>query len=274
MFVGRTHLSLSDIRAWNSVHAATKYELHKSDCRHYVNSLVRYTTGLERATATALRNQWRKNRERYGLAECVVRLGQLMTDVANWNKVRAVGQATTAALMTLTGQQALARLRTAPLLRAVNQRLLPVARNTLLPVRRAITRRPVYAVGTAAVAGTYAASGGQTPAGVRETLSVGARVAGGVQGAMIAAARMAEHIGRSASKATQQTTSNAVALATGIAGAASRGAVNLMAARPRPALASGATSSADARGNSPLRVMLPSFKGGRTQQLALVASRR
>lgn len=276
MFVGRTPLSLSDIRAWNNIHAASKYELHRSDCRHYVNSLVHYTTGLERATTSALRNQWTKNRERYGLAECVVRLGHLMTDVANWDRVKAVGNATSAALMTLTGHQALARLRAVPLVRSVQQRLLPAARNALVPVRRAVVQRPLAAVGTAAVATTYAASGGgQTPAAIRETITMGARVASGVQGAVRAAASLAEHLGRSASIATQQTTNHAVALATGIAGAASRGAVNLMVARPRTVAAVGSVEARSSTQGSPLRAMLPNFRSGsRTQQLALVAARR
>ena len=44
MYVGRTNLSIEDIRAWNSMHRR-EYELHVNDCRHYVNSLVKYTTG-------------------------------------------------------------------------------------------------------------------------------------------------------------------------------------------------------------------------------------
>jgi hypothetical protein len=292
MYVGRTHLSMADIRAWNDVHASPTYELHRTDCRHYVNSLVRYTTGVERATVSALRAQWSVNRARYGLAEKVVRLGHYVTDAANWDRVKAVGNATAAVLMALTGQQALAKLKAAPLLGAVQRRLLPVARRALVPVPRAISQRPAVAVGATAVA-TYAASGGQAPGVVRDTLTLGARVAGGVQSAVWAAASLAEHVGRSASAATQHTTSHAVALATGIAGVASRGAANMMVvARPRRAVAvaaaapvaaatpragpaaSGAiTVSAEPRG-SPLRAMLPAFKGRRAQQLALVASRR
>lgn len=44
MYVGRTSLSVDDIRAWND-HHRREYELHVNDCRHYVNSLVKYTTG-------------------------------------------------------------------------------------------------------------------------------------------------------------------------------------------------------------------------------------
>jgi hypothetical protein len=162
MYVGRTRLSLPDIRAWNSVHEASEYELHRSDCRHYVNAVVRYTTGLERATTSALRHQWHKNRRRYGLANRVVRLGQYVTDVANWDRVRGAGQAAAAALMTLAGQRALACFRPVPLLHAVQRRLLPAARTGLVPMSRAIVQRPAYAVGTAAVA-TLAAAGGRHP---------------------------------------------------------------------------------------------------------------
>jgi hypothetical protein len=273
MYVGRTNLSLRDIRAWNEVHAGSEYELHRSDCRHYVNSLVHYSTGVERATISALRHQLTRNRERYGLAECVLRFGHYMTDVANWECIKAAGQATTAALAAMTGQQALARLRTAPLLRSMQQHLLPATRTSL--VRRALVQRPVYAVGTAAVA-TYAASNGQAPAAVRETIGIGARLASGVHSAVRVAASLAEHVGRSASAAAQTTTCQTVALASGIAGVASRGAANLMTARPglqrRVADHTGPAVSVNSSG--PLRAILPSIKGGRAQHLAIVAARR
>lgn len=291
MYVGRTPLSLADIRAWNGVHASPAYELHRADCRHYVNSLVRYATGVEAATAAALAAQWAANRHRYGIADRVVRLGHYVTDAANWGRVRAVGAATAAALATLTGQQALAKLKAAPLVGAVQRRLLPAARRALVPGPRALSlsQRPAVAVGATAV-GAYAAAGGQTPGAVRDTLTLGARVTGGVAAVARAAASLAEHVGRSASAATQHTTGHAVALATGIASAASRGAVSMMvvarprraaaqagpltASPPRAVAAPGAIAvSAEPRG-SPLRAMLPAFKGRRAQALALVASRR
>jgi hypothetical protein len=270
MYVGRTPLTLADIRAWNSVHEAAEYELHRSDCRHYVNAVVRYATGLERATASALRHQCDKGAGRGGLARRVVRLAHYVTDVANWDRVRGAGQAAAAAVMTLAGQRALG-----PLLQSVQRRLVPVARTGLVPVSRALARRPVYAVGTAAVA-TLAASGGQAPGAVRDAVTVGARVAGGVQMAVRAAARLAQHAGRSASAATQQTTSQAAALAAGIAGVATRGAASMMAARPRGVAAARepARVAQPAAGGSPLRATLPSFSGARARQLALVASRR
>ena len=277
LYVGRTHLSMSDIRAWNSVHASCSYELHRSDCRHYVNSLVHYTTGVEKATTCALRNQWVNNKHRYGLGNSAVRLGHFITDVANWEKVRAVGHATTAVLMAITGQHALAKLRATPFIASVQRRLVPAGRKALVPVPRAIVQRPAVAVGATAVATSYAASGGQTPGAVRDTLTLGARVAGGVQSALRAAATLAEHVGRTASAATMQTTNTAVALASGIAGAASRGTSGMMMTRPKQVFATAAvaTASIDQRSStgSPLKARLPGLKN-RTQQLALVAARR
>ena len=77
---------------------AQHYELHRNDCRHYINCLVRYTTGQEQAASACLAAQWQRARERgtYGLATRVVRLTQFFTDLANWGKVqvrRAEGRA-------------------------------------------------------------------------------------------------------------------------------------------------------------------------------------
>lgn len=47
MLVGTTNLSLSDIRSFNSLQSRVLYLLHQNDCRHYVNSLVQYTTGVQ-----------------------------------------------------------------------------------------------------------------------------------------------------------------------------------------------------------------------------------
>lgn len=66
MYVGRTNLSIDDIRAWNSLHKR-EYELHINDCRHFVNSLVKYTTGAgggprgrERAGVWGLELRWNR----------------------------------------------------------------------------------------------------------------------------------------------------------------------------------------------------------------------
>lgn len=67
------------------------YELHKNDCRHYINCLVRYTTGQEGAASATLSHQWQRGRQRgaYGLAGAgMVRVAQFFTDMANWGKVQ------------------------------------------------------------------------------------------------------------------------------------------------------------------------------------------
>ncbi|KAF6258769.1 hypothetical protein COO60DRAFT_1516719 [Scenedesmus sp. NREL 46B-D3] len=50
MYMGRTQLSLADIRRYNNAQGSMMYTLHDNDCRHYVNSLVQYATGVERST--------------------------------------------------------------------------------------------------------------------------------------------------------------------------------------------------------------------------------
>lgn len=275
MYVGRTNLSLSDIREWNSAHASREYELHKSDCRHFVNSLVQYTTGVERATTSALRHQWAKNKQRYGLASRVIRLGQYFTDVANWERIKAVSHATTAALMALTGHQILAQLRAGVLLRSMQSRLLPATRGTLIPlqVKRALVQKPFYAVGTAAVATTVAASGSQGPNAVRETLTFGARVANGVQTAVTAAAHIAGNLGRGAQR-------RAVSVATGVATRTASNNARMVYALPKSSSVEtgierdGSSKMKKSSSGSPLRVMFPTLEGKRAQQLALVASRQ
>eukprot|EP00890_Picochlorum_soloecismus_P003396 jgi/Picsp_1/4057/NSC_01568-R1_protein len=220
MYVGTTHLSLAEIRSWNRIHAATVYELHRSDCRHYVNALVRYTTGVERAAASALRHQLARSKDRIGIAAPLIRLGQYFTDAANWERVRAIGHATNAALMTLAGHQTIARLGAAPLLRSMRMRMMPgAARGALVPVQRAFIHRPMYAASTAAVA---------TMATSNERMSVSAfpgavrgNVIQTVQSAMRMAASLADNIGRTASIASQRTASTAASLASGLVQAAS-----------------------------------------------------
>ena len=220
MYVGTTHLSLAEIRSWNRIHAATEYELHRSDCRHYVNALVRYTTGVERAAVSALRHQLAKSKDRIRIAAPLIRLGQYFTDAANWDRVRAIGHATNAALMTLAGHQTIARLGAAPLLRSMKMRIMPgAARGALVPVQRALIHRPMYAASTAAVA---------TMATSNERMSLSAfpgavrgNVIQTVQSAMRMAANLADNIGRTASIASQRTASTAASLASGLVQAAS-----------------------------------------------------
>eukprot|EP00889_Picochlorum_renovo_P002231 jgi/Picre1/29261/NNA_004653.t1 len=121
MFVGTTNMSLSEIRAWNNVHAASEYELHRSDCRHYVNALVRYTTGIESAAISALRHQVARHKD--------------------------------------SGKVSRHMIRVVPIFRSVGSKVIPAsARGALVPVKKALFQRPVYAMSTAAVASTISTS--------------------------------------------------------------------------------------------------------------------
>jgi hypothetical protein len=88
------------------------YELHRNDCRHYINCLVKYTTGREQAASACLAAQWQRARQlgTYGLATSVVRLTQFFTDLANWGKVQLIGNVSMYGMMALSGQKVLARL--------------------------------------------------------------------------------------------------------------------------------------------------------------------
>lgn len=198
MFVGTTHLSLGDIRAWNTVHAAPEYELHRSDCRHYVNALVRYTTGIERAAVSALRHQLARNRDHRSIGSQMIRLGHYFTDAANWDRVRAIGHATSAAIMTLAGQQTLARLGAAPLLQSVGSKIVPQsARGALVPVKKALFQRPVYAMSTAAVASTMATSQDVSMQSAPVS-TIRSNVVRTVQTYIQAAASIADNVGKTA----------------------------------------------------------------------------
>lgn len=286
MFVGRTPLTLQDIRAWNSLQeqGSMDYQLHKNDCRHYINCLVRYTTGREQAASAALTHQWQRARQQgtYGLAGSVVRAAQFFTDLANWGKVQFVSNVSMYGMMALSGQKALARLKPAALLPAAKARLQPMSkalarpmqRALAGPVRQALVRKPIV-VGTTAAVATIAASSNQAPL-IKETLTVGAQVAVTIRTAAHAALGAASTAVARASAATARTTNNAAVMAGNLAGAATRGAAGLMAGRQPGLIQAGASSSASgsalwAKGSgSPLRASLPTFKSvDRSQRLAL-----
>lgn len=209
MFVGTTSLSIGEIRAWNNIHAAPEYELHRSDCRHYVNALVRYTTGIERAAVSALRHQLARHRDHRSISSQMIRLGHYFTDAANWERVRAIGHATSAAIMTLAGQQTLARLGAAPLLQSVGSKMIPQsARGALIPVKKALFHRPVYAMSTAAVASTMATSNEITMRSAPVT-TIRNNVVRTVQTCVRAAASIADNVGKTA-LASQHTATRAV----------------------------------------------------------------
>ena len=296
MFVGTTDMSLADVRAWNTVHAAPEYELHRSDCRHYVNALVRYTTGIERAAISALRHQLARDKDRKRVGSQMIRLGQYFTDAANWDRVCAIGHAMSAALMTLAGQQTLARLGAAPVLQSVGAKLVPSsARGALVPVKRALFHRPVYAMSTAAVASTMAASTNETLTMRSAPIAtIRSNMVKTVQTCVRAAASLADNVGKTA-RASQQSASRAMShVATSLVQATRGRRMPTLqeSARLHVSPRGDATSSSQIRSSSkkvpeffslsssshPKRAMQSStgiFAGtGVTQHLALIATRR
>jgi hypothetical protein len=182
--------------------------------------------------------------------------------------LQAASQAGLATLLALAGRTIVPQLRPVQLLQAARRRVLPATRASLVPMRRAITQRPVYAVGTAAVA-TYAATTTSQAPVAGEVVTVGARMAMGVQSAVKAAATLAEAVGRQASHSTRHTTN----LVTGLAGAASRTAG--VAVGRIVQSKKGTMGASTPSGPGTPRIALPSLTTQRTQKLALVvASRR
>ncbi|KAL4421238.1 hypothetical protein ABPG75_010529 [Micractinium tetrahymenae] len=269
MYVGRTPLTLQDIRAWNTLQeqGCMDYELHKNDCRHYINCLVKYTTGQDSAASSALRHQWQHGAARgsYGVAAGVVRLTQFVTDLANWGKVQLATSVGMYGALALSGHKALAALRPLGLLPAgARARLQPVGAALARPVRQALVRKPVV-VGTTAAVATLAASAAPQAPVLRETVTVGARVATTIRTAAQAALAATSTAVARASAATRHTTNQAVVVAGSLAGAATRGAAGLMVGRPTALEARSAAGTA-----SPLRASLPTFRSiDRSQRLAL-----
>jgi len=278
MFMGTTNMSLAEIRAWNTVHAAPEYELHRSDCRHYTNALVRYTTGIERAAISALRHQLARDRDNsVTLGKQIIRLGQYFTDVANWDRLCAIGHATTAAILTLGGQQTLARIGAAPLLQSMGAKLIPAgARGALVPVKKALFQRPVYAMSTAAVASVATASN-DIPLRAAPVTSIKSAVQTGMQSCARAVASVCDNVSKSC-YSTHQTASKTVA---NLVDATLRKPRNSVVSSPqRRPMVTGASNAAPAeplslgkgRGVSggPTKLL----SGAAIQQLALIATRR
>jgi hypothetical protein len=257
MYAGGTALSLADVRAWNAARAAPAYELHRSDCRHYADALVRHATGLERATATTLRHQWARECERYGApARALIRAGHVLTDYQNWNALRSAGRAATALAAGFAGRRVLAGVL--PAAARAGPALAP-------PVRRALARRPAVAAGAAAAAASgIAASQCHAPGAAHEAASIGARMAGGV-GCAVAA--VADQLGRRAGVGAPQAGGHAVASFAGVVAAATRGAAAVMTAAPRAPLAVPRSVG------SPARATLTGLHRAPSRRLALAARR-
>ena len=301
MFVGTTNLSLADIRAWNTVHAAPEYELHRSDCRHYTNALVQYTTGTERAAISALRHQLARSSEvKLSLGRQLIRLGQYVTDVANWERLCAIGNATTAAILTLGGQQTLARVGAVPLLQSVgaySAKLIPAgARSALEPMKTysaKLFQRPVYAMSTAAVASV---ASNEVASGMRVGTAVQANpmtpvvmmrsaVGKGVETCVRAAGTVRENVSRTQATAGQVVSAwvrgtRRSGFGAGGLAKAEVAATTTAAAPSVPSLSPPATVSSSPQKQPMFAVKAPSaegqrsFSGSAMQQLALIATRR
>lgn len=157
-------------------------------CRHYVNNLVQYTTGVERASAKVAQAAFRKKRKRLRLTDSVFFLGHVLTDVAYWPRVRAFSQATLAAVAALTGRSMWAHLAV-PRLAAASQPALAPAVRQLQPMQLTgrLPRRPVYVAAGASVT-AYAAGVSEMPL-LRDALSLGARLGDSMRSAATGARR-------------------------------------------------------------------------------------
>ncbi|WIA38484.1 hypothetical protein OEZ86_001806 [Tetradesmus obliquus] len=185
LYMGRTQLSLADIRRYNSAQSSMMYTLHDNDCRHYVNSLVQYATGVERSTQHLKRHYFQSRHvDQWLWYGWFISATQFVTDVGNWGHVQAGAAAT---LLAVTGRSTLAQLKT-----------------LALPVMPALTRTlpsliPTAAAGaaaTGAAAGSSSAAGGlatslKLPAALllKRPLASSAVAAAGGAGAAAAAIR-------------------------------------------------------------------------------------
>ena len=202
LFVGKTHLTMDEIRAWSDIKAQQRYQLLSNDCRHFVNALVRYSTGMDGAASSCLRNQWIKNKNKYGIAQGLVRFGQWWTDVANAGHVTLFGHTTLASLAAFSGHAILSKA---------------AAKVAVTPIRRAIIHKPMVSAGTAAVA-TLASTPGSPVVAMQETGSNGGRLAIGFMRGLAGLAHHFDRASRNAANATGQVMN----LASNVAGCAQK----------------------------------------------------
>lgn len=190
-------------------------------CRHYVNNLVRYTTGVERASAVFVQQAYKQQHIDQRWTRPIMSIGHALTDVANWPKVKTVSQATVAAMALLSGRYTFARLQPA-LPKLAAQR----TSSALVPVmKQKIARRPVTVAVTGAVA-TCAATLRQN-AVVQEACSVSSRFGDGFRNAALGAAAFTRRTAGGL-QSSMALAGNAAAGAVACAGAATRGAASTM----------------------------------------------
>mmetsp|Transcript_13855 Transcript_13855/g.41844 ORF Transcript_13855/g.41844 Transcript_13855/m.41844 type:complete len:429 (-) Transcript_13855:3288-4574(-) len=116
MLVGTTNLSLSDIRSFNSLQSRVLYLLHQNDCRHYVNSLVQYTTGVQGVTRKATRHIFRARatarnpQQRLAWRDHLVLLSHSLTDVGAWPRLQRASRAAAAVIAAVAGKRTAVKL--------------------------------------------------------------------------------------------------------------------------------------------------------------------
>jgi len=256
MYVGRTSLTLREIREYNQLQNS-RYELNTNDCRHYVNNLVRFTTGVPSASGALTEyNLMISKQGQLAWNDQLTRFAQQLTDVNNWPTIRSVGQATLTAAAVVLG-----RLGIQPIVRSS-------ALTAVVPARLTANRLIAHPAGNATLAAAASvATDLRDKPPVRGVLTVGSRVGNGMQGA----ASLVSTIGRFATTAASSgisSTSSALVSASfaarSAAAAASRTAERAVAAvraDRQPALAMGAVAEAPpAQKLSPLaRISIPSF---------------
>lgn len=116
MYVGNTSLSLSDIRSFNLLQSRVLYLLHKNDCRHYVNSLVHYTTGIQGVTRKATRHIFRaratarRNASTLAWSDRLILLSHTFTDVGSWPRLQKYSKAAAAVIAAVAGRRTLVQL--------------------------------------------------------------------------------------------------------------------------------------------------------------------
>lgn len=254
LYVGRTRMSLADIRSFNAAQAL-RYELHRNDCRHYVNSLVRYATGLEGSTAALKRAHYaRKN------AHKVIRWNEpligalaLSTEVDNWEAVKATGSATAGMVLALTGRSTMSQLRTVPLqVVPAAARALPTVAKAHLAIAR---RRPVAST---AFAATAAAAAWRDNPLLKEACKLGERMARGGNALLRAVGRAAVGAARSGLNQGAGFGATAASATSALATTAGRRAVSAMLAQKDCAQWAVRLASAGGRGTQTLR--LPTAK--------------
>ena len=74
-------------------------------CRHYVDRICRYTTGIDAATALCKRHAYRLSRQQAPWSDSFMTVAHMLTDVANWPHIRAATQVQLVALLLISRQE-------------------------------------------------------------------------------------------------------------------------------------------------------------------------